>query len=53
MNLRFNEGKRERKGAWEKEKGPPRRGLADAPPLCRQQRLPGLAAPRVPEQMTR
>lgn len=36
MNLRFNEGKREGRGGWEgrKEKGPPSRGLADAPPLC-------------------
>lgn len=53
MNLRFNEGKRERKGGWEKEKGPPRRGLADAPPLCRQQRQQRLAAPQVPEEMAR
>lgn len=36
MNLGFNEGKRERRGGWEegKEKGPPSRGLAEAPPLC-------------------
>ena len=53
MNLRFNEGKRERKGGWEKEKGPPCRGLADTPPLCWQQRQLSLAAPQVPEQTTR
>lgn len=36
MNLGFNEGKRGRRGGWEKgkEKGPPRRGRAEAPPLC-------------------
>lgn len=34
MNLGFNEGKRERRGGWEKgkKKGPPSRGLAQAPP---------------------